>query len=88
MTDTFEKPFEIAVLYTGVVVEVIDPDSPMVGWRGIVTSPSMWPTPKYRTIADGSYRIQMDSGDGYFYGDYERRQLKVIRLPGGVRPKT
>lgn len=79
--------FEPALLYAGVIVEVVDPESPMVGWRGVVTSESRWPTPKYKAIAPNHYRIEMDSGEGRFYGDYERGQLKVIRLPGGVHPK-
>lgn len=80
---------EPALLYAGVVVEVVDSNHAMVGWRGTVTSPSMWPTPKYKPIPPNHYRIEMDSGGGRFYGDYERGQLKVIRLPGGqVRPKS
>ena len=78
--------FEPAILYAGVTVEVVDPDHAMVGWRGVVTPVSMWPTPKYKPIAPNHYRIEMNSSDGRFYGDYERGQLKVIRLPGGTHP--
>lgn len=80
---------EPRILYTGVVVEVIDGGHPMCGWRGIVTSPRMWARPIYRKIPDDNYRVEMDSGEGKFYGDYHRDQLKVIRLPDDrrVRPK-
>ena len=80
----YEYPFfEPALLYAGVVVEIVDPVCLMVGWRGVVTSPLMWPAPKYKTIAPNHYRIRMQDGEGYFYGDYERGQLRVISLPGG-----
>ena len=58
----YEYPFfEPALLYAGVVVEIVDPVSPMVGWRGVVTSDLMWPAPKYKTIAPNHYRIRMQS---------------------------
>lgn len=66
-------------LQAGTVVEVIDPESVMVGWRGAVTSPAMWSKPHYKKIPFGSYRVRMEGDAGTFYGDYRRDQLKVIK---------
>lgn len=73
---------EQRILYAGVVVEVIDESHPMHSWRGVVTSPAMWARQIYKPIPENSYRVEMQSDAGIFYGDYDRSQLKVIRLPG------
>lgn len=75
--ETNSKPYGPKFL-TGDVVEVIDKEHKMVGWRGIVTSQRMWQMPMYRSIPFGHYRIEMDSGDGKFYGDYSTQQLKLV----------
>lgn len=68
-------------IYTGCSVKVIDENHPMKGWIGIVTSPNMWSKPIYRKIPEGCYRIEMDGGEGRFYGDYRADQLEVVRCP-------
>ena len=69
-------------IYTGCRVEVVDPNHPMKGWHGWVTSPVMWSKPIYKKIPEGSFRIEMDSGEGRFYGDYRADQLRVLGCPG------
>jgi hypothetical protein len=63
---------------SGSTVKVTDENHPMLGWVGVVTPPRMWPRPLYKAIPDNSYRVQFDSGDGLFYGDYRENQLTVI----------
>lgn len=72
-------------IYTGCVVKVIAPNHPMQGWVGQVTSPRMWERPIYKKIPEGKYRIEFDSGEGRFYGDYATDELLLIKEPGKPR---
>lgn len=67
---------------TGCSVRVIDSDHPMAGWIGVITPRAMWSKPMYKPIPEGSHRVEFDSGDGRFYGDYREDQLLLIREPG------
>ena len=69
-------------LYTGCTVKVIDEHHPMEGWIGVVTSQKMWSKPIYKPIPQGFFRIEMQSEDGRFHGDYHESQLEKIRCPG------
>lgn len=75
--DTSVKSYVPAFL-TGDIVEIVDKSHKMVGWTGVVTSFRMWQKPMYKSIPFDHYRIEMDSGDGKFYGDYATVQLKLI----------
>lgn len=76
--ETDNKPYQ-PTFFTGDTVKVIDEAHPMKGWVGIVTSPNMWSKPRYRPIPFDHYRIEMESGDGRFYGDYSTAQLELVR---------